>query len=50
MVIHAHNKEEDEKYYFQHKNVIKLNKFTRFEYNKGLCTTELINRIKERNY
>ena len=46
MVIHAHNKNEDEKYYFQHKNAIKLNKFIRFEYNHGISTTEIINRIK----
>ena len=49
MVIHAHSKEEEEKYYFQHKNAIKLNKFIRFEYNQGISTTEIINKIKN-NY
>ena len=47
MVIHAHNVEENEKYFPQHKYAIELNKFTRFEYNKGLNTTDIISRIKE---
>ena len=50
MVIHAHSKEEDEKYFPQHKHAIKLNKFTRFDYNKGISTTVIINRVKMGNY
>ena len=50
MVIHAHNVNENDKYYLQHKCAIKLNKFTRFDYNDGVSTSDIIKRIKTRNY
>ena len=50
MVIHAHSEEEDKKYFFQHKYAIKLGKFTRFNYNNGISTTNIIKRIYQGNY
>ena len=50
MVIHAHSENENKKYYFHHEHVLRLNKFTRFDYNDGLSTTDIINRIKNRKY
>ena len=45
LVIHAHNKEENEKYNFMYANAIKLNKFKRLDYFRGISTTEIIKRI-----
>ena len=50
MVIHAHHENENEKYNFSHENAIKLNKFTRFDYNDGISTSDIIKRIQERDY
>lgn len=50
MVIHAHPENENEKHYFQYKHALRVNKFTRFDYNEGLSTTDIINRIKSRKY
>ena len=47
LVIHAHNKDEDEKYYFMYKNCIKLGKFKRIDYTQGISTTDIIQRIFE---
>ena len=46
MVIHAHPESENNKYFYQHKDAIELGKFTRFDYNEGINTTTIINRIK----
>ena len=46
MVIHAHPEDQCDIYNFQYKYAIDMKKFTRFDYNKGISTTEIINRIK----
>ena len=49
LVIHAHYKEENEKYNFMYENAIKLNKFKRLDYHGEISTTEIIKRIRMRN-
>ena len=44
MVIHAHDKEEEEKYNYIYKTCIKENKFMRIDYQDNLTTTDIINR------
>ena len=46
MVIHAHSREEEDKYNYMYKECVKENKFMRIDYQKGISTTEIINRIK----
>ena len=46
MVIHAHSKEEEGKYNFMYSECVKENKFMRIDYQEGISTTEIINRIK----
>ena len=48
MVFHAHPIEEHKIYEPMYKIPIELNKFTRTEYTKGISTTDIINRIKNR--
>ena len=45
LVIHAHNIEEEEKYNFMYKEVIKLGKFKRIDYHKGISTTNIKQKI-----
>ena len=45
MVIHAHDKNEDQKYQFMYKDCVKENKFMRIDYNLGTSTTQIINKI-----
>ena len=46
MVIHAHNENEEEKYNYMYVDCIKENKFMRIDYQEGISTTDIINRIK----
>lgn len=46
MVVHAHNVEDKQKYRYMYKICVEENKFLRIDYNKGVTTTEIINRIK----
>ena len=43
-VIHAHDPEEDDKYHYFCKNIPE--KFERYNYTKGISTTEIIERVK----
>ena len=45
LLIHAHPKEEHEKYKQLWKNI--PNNFERFDYSQGISTTDIINRILE---
>lgn len=45
LVIHAHNVDEEEKYNFMYKEIIKLGKFTRIDYHDGISTTNIKNRV-----
>lgn len=45
LVIHAHNIDEEDKYDFMYKEIIKLGKFKRINYHEGLSTTIIKNRI-----
>lgn len=49
MVFHAHSLEEKEKYENMYKIPTKMGKFTRIDYTKEISTTEIINRILNRN-
>ena len=49
LVLHAHEVDE-EKYNLMYKVPIDLNKFKRLEYRCGICTTELKNRVLNKNY
>lgn len=46
-VIHAHSKEENEKYSKYYKDAIKLKIFERIDYTSTISTTDIINRIKK---
>ena len=46
LVVHAHNKEEHEKYSIFWKNI--QNNFVRMDYNNGISTTDIIKRVKDR--
>lgn len=48
IVAHAHKEEENNKYYYQYKDPIKMNKFVRLTYTSSISTTDIINRIKYR--
>jgi cytidyltransferase-like protein len=50
MVVHAHDINEDEKYKYMYKECVIENKFTRIDYQKGVSTTEVINRLLKRYY
>ena len=45
LVVHAHNLDEDEKYNFMYKEIIKINKFKRIDYHIGVSTTDIKERI-----
>tara|TARA_Y100000591_G_scaffold316737_1_gene325641 strand:- start:242 stop:655 length:414 start_codon:yes stop_codon:yes gene_type:complete len=47
LVIHAHNKDEDEKYNFIYGEL--KDKFERYDYQGGISTTDIIERIKNRD-
>ena len=53
-VFHAHSIDENEIYNIYYKYPISVNKFKRLDYNTGISTTTIINRIKkavnDRNY
>jgi cytidyltransferase-like protein len=46
MVIHAHEKNEEEKYNYMYNICVKEKKFMRIDYHNGISTTEIIKRIK----
>lgn len=46
-VIHAHNIDEDDKYYYFCKNI--PNKFERYPYTDGISTTDIIERVINKN-
>lgn len=48
MVVHAHNINENEKYNYMYKECVLENKFIRIDYQKGVSTTEIINRLSKR--
>tara|TARA_B100001057_G_scaffold499014_1_gene608020 strand:+ start:1057 stop:1491 length:435 start_codon:yes stop_codon:yes gene_type:complete len=45
LVIHGHNADEEEKYNFMYKEVVKLGKFKRVDYHEGLSTTNIKKKI-----
>ena len=45
LVVHAHNKDEIEKYNFMYSEIIKLEKFKRIDYHDGVSTTNIKNKI-----
>ena len=47
LVIHAHSKDEDEKYRFIWEEI--EDKFERYDYQGGISTSEIIERIKNRD-
>ena len=49
IVFHAHNPDESEKYDIFYEYPLSVNKFKRLNYNEGVSTSYLINKIKE-NY
>jgi cytidyltransferase-like protein len=49
IVAHAHKKEEDEYYDYQYKIPKEMGMFKRLDYTDGISTTDIINRILDRN-
>ena len=45
LVVHAHNKDEDDKYYFMYKIPIELGIFKRIDYTPKISTSNIILRI-----
>ena len=49
LVCHAHNENEHDNYIFMYEIPFKLGIFKRIDYTNTISTTEIINRIVERN-